>query len=84
MPSAGKKKKSLDNYARYSGMAFEMLLIILIGVFGGIKLDQWLNLKAPVFTVILSMLAVVLSIYSVTRGLLKSGHKNQKSQEDEK
>lgn len=84
MPPAGKKKKLLDNYARYSGMAFEMLLIILIGVFGGIKLDQWLNIKAPVFTVILSILAVILSIYSVTRGLLKNNRKDQKSQEDEK
>ena len=65
-------------------MAFEMLLIILIGVFGGIKLDQWLNLKAPVFTIILSILAVILSIYSVTKGLLKNDRNNQKSKEDEK
>jgi len=48
-----------------------MLIIILVGVFGGIKLDEWLSLSFPVFTVILSILAVILSIYTVTRDLLK-------------
>ncbi len=71
-PSLEKKKKSLDSYTRYSSIAFEMLVIILIGVFGGLKLDEWLKLSVPVFTIIFSMLAVVLSIYTVTRGLLKS------------
>ena len=71
-PSLEKKKKSLDNYTRYSSIAFQMLIIILIGVFGGIKLDQWLKLAVPVFTIILSVLAVILAIYTVTRDLLKS------------
>jgi len=65
------KKKSLDNYARYSSIAFQMLIIILIGVFGGMKLDQWLKLQTPVFTIVLSILAVILAIYNVTRGLMK-------------
>jgi F0F1-type ATP synthase assembly protein I len=63
-------KKSLNNYARYSGMAFQMLAIILVGVFGGYKLDEWLHTK-PFLTIILSILAVFLSIYYVTRDLLK-------------
>jgi F0F1-type ATP synthase assembly protein I len=71
-PSVEKKKKSLDNYTRYSSIAFEMLVIILIGVFGGVKLDHWMHLSVPVFTIILSILAVILSIYTVTRGLLKT------------
>ena len=70
-PSFEKKKKSLDNYTRYSSIAFQMLVIILAGVFGGMKLDQWLNLKIPVFTIVLSVLAVILSIYTVTRDLMK-------------
>jgi F0F1-type ATP synthase assembly protein I len=62
--------KNLNNYARYSGMAVQMLVIILIGVFGGFKLDQWLNSK-PVLTVILSLVSVALSIYFVTKDLLR-------------
>ncbi len=63
-------KNSLNNYARYSGMAFQMLAIILVGVFGGYKLDEWLHTR-PFLTIILSILAVFLSIYYVTRDLLK-------------
>jgi len=70
-PSLEKKKKSLDNYTRYSSIAFQMLVIILIGVFGGIKLDEWLKMTVPVFTIVLSILAVILSIYTVTRDLMK-------------
>jgi F0F1-type ATP synthase assembly protein I len=77
-PSPEKKKKSLDNYTRYSGIAFEMLIIILIGVFGGIGLDKWLKLTIPIFTISLSILSVILAIYTVTRGLLKSGRNTGK------
>lgn len=71
-PLSEKKKKSLASYTRFTSIAFEMLVIILIGVFGGLKLDEWLKLTVPVFTIILSILAVILSIYTVTRDLLKS------------
>jgi F0F1-type ATP synthase assembly protein I len=64
------KKQGLNNYARYSSIAFQMAAIILLGVFGGYKLDQWLHLK-PLFTIILSLLSVVISIYIVTKDLLK-------------
>ncbi|MEI7981439.1 MAG: AtpZ/AtpI family protein [Bacteroidota bacterium] len=63
-------RKSLNQYARYSSMAIQMLVIILVGVFGGWKIDQWLQ-TTPVFTAILSILSVFLSIYYVTRDLLK-------------
>jgi F0F1-type ATP synthase assembly protein I len=85
-PSLEKKKKLLDNYTRYTSIAFQMLVIILIGVFGGIKLDEWLNFSLPVFTVIFSVLAVILSIYTVTRDLLKStrGRDKKNDRQNEK
>jgi F0F1-type ATP synthase assembly protein I len=64
------KKRQLNAYARYSNIAFQMLVIILAGVFGGYKLDGWLG-TTPVFTILLSLLSVILAIYFVTRGLLK-------------
>ncbi len=82
MNRSKKKKKSLDNYARYSGIAFQMLAIILLGVFGGIKADQWLHMKVPVFTVILSILSVILAIFYVTRDLLRDG-KNKPADKEE-
>ena len=64
-------KKQLDNYVKYSSLAFQMLAIILAGVFGGYKLDQWLSLKFPIFTIVLSTASVVLAIYYATKDLLK-------------
>jgi F0F1-type ATP synthase assembly protein I len=55
-----------------------MLIIILIGVFGGIMLDNRIKFPVPVFTIVLSILAVILSIYTVTRDLLKSPKKTGK------
>jgi len=66
-----KPKYNLNAYARYSGMAFQMLVVILAGVFGGYFLDRWANTK-PVFTVILSILGVFLAIYYVTKDLLRN------------
>lgn len=64
-------ENSLKNYARYSSIAVQMLAIILIGVFGGIKLDEWVAWEFPVFTAIFSILSVFLAIYYVIRDLLK-------------
>ena len=63
-------KKNLNAYARYSGIAFQMVAIILFGAYGGWKIDDWLNTK-PIFTIILLLISVVLSIYFVTRDLLR-------------
>jgi F0F1-type ATP synthase assembly protein I len=65
-----RNKKALNNYARYSSIAFQMLAIILLGIFGGFKLDEWLHSK-PFLTIILSLLSVILAIYFVTRDLLR-------------
>ena len=63
-------RKNLNEYARYSGMAIQMLGIILLGVFAGFGLDRWLHTK-PILTVILSIISVTLSIYVVTRDILR-------------
>ena len=65
------KKPLFFNYARYSSIALQMLAIILLCVFAGIKIDGWLHIKKPVFTIILSVVGVVVSIYVVTKDLLR-------------
>lgn len=70
MNSQSDPKNGLNQYARYSGMAFQMMAIIAGGAFGGLKLDQWLKTK-PVFTVFLSIVSVFLAIFFVTRDLIK-------------
>jgi len=66
-----KNKKQFNDYAKYSTIAFQMIFIILIGVFGGIKLDQIVKIEFPVFTVVLSILSVILAIYYAIKDLIK-------------
>jgi len=66
-----KNQNAYKSYAKYSSIAVQMLVIILIGVFGGIKLDEWISWKFPVFTTILSIVSVFLAIYYVIRDLIK-------------
>ena len=64
-------KKSLNNYVKYSGMGIQMAAIITGGVLGGIQLDKWLQLKFPVFTLVLTLLSVFLAIYYFIKDVLK-------------
>lgn len=66
-----KNKERLNDYAKYSGMVFQMLAVIGTGVYGGIKIDEWLNMNFPVFTIALSVISVILAIYSVIKDLIK-------------
>lgn len=71
MEPSKKEKKALSSYARYSSVAFQMLVIILAGVFGGRELDKWLEWGFPVFTLVLTILAVFFAIYTVIKDLLR-------------
>lgn len=66
-----KKKPPLNNYVRYSSLAFQMIVIILLFVFGGRKLDLYLSMKFPVFTTVLSFLGVLIAIYISIKDFIK-------------
>lgn len=70
-----KEPKKLNEFAKYSSMAFQMVIIIGLGVLGGIKLDDWLHMQFPLFTVLLSMGAVVLAIYYFIKDLTPMSRK---------
>jgi F0F1-type ATP synthase assembly protein I len=64
-----KDKKALNDYGRYTGLAFQMLAVIGVFTFIGYKLDRWLELSYPIFTIVLIFLSVIASLYSIIRGL---------------
>lgn len=70
------KDKEKDNplkfYAKYSALAFQMIFIIVGGAFGGKALDNWLDLNFPVFTLVLTLLSVIGSLFYGMRELFKS------------
>ncbi len=65
------KKKQLNNYVKYSGLGFQMMATLGIAVWGGIKLDDWLELKFPAFTVALPCIALIGSLIIFIRSLPK-------------
>jgi hypothetical protein len=64
-------KDQINNYAKYSALAFQMAVIIGLGTFGGYKLDQLLGLNFKIFTIVLSLLSVVMAIYFAVKDFLK-------------
>jgi F0F1-type ATP synthase assembly protein I len=78
MPRPLKKKnlknpenKGLNDFAKYSGMAFQMIAVILITTWGGIELDKLAKFNTPVFTIILSLLGVFAAIYTALKDFIK-------------
>jgi len=63
--------KGVNSYARYTGLAFQMLGIILVTVWGGTKLDKLTGWHTPVFTIILSLLGVFAAIYVAIKDFIK-------------
>lgn len=52
---------------KYAGMATQFLVAIGIGVFIGIKLDQWLKFKIPIGAWVLPLLIIVGMIVAIMR-----------------
>jgi F0F1-type ATP synthase assembly protein I len=69
--SSEKAKKGLRDYARYSSLGFRLIAIVLVGFFGGMKLDQVVGLDKPVFTIVLAAAGLFLSLYLVIKDLMK-------------
>lgn len=65
------KKEKLNNtlksYAKYSGIAFKMAIIIVLGTVGGYKLDEFFGFEKHLITLFLSLLSVVFAIYIVIK-----------------
>lgn len=52
-------------------MAFQMGITVMASAWGGVKLDEYLQWKFPVFTVVFSLLGVTLAVYISIRDFIK-------------
>lgn len=66
-----KEKSSFDFLIRYSGLGFEMMIIIGLGTFAGYKIDQWMGNEFKGFTLGLMIFSVIVSIIYGIRNILK-------------
>ena len=66
-----KASEKTTSFAQFSGIAFQMLGTISLGVWAGMKLDQWQNNHRPIWTIVLSLTAIGASLYLFIRQLTK-------------
>lgn len=69
--SLKKTTEKTTSFVQFSGIAFQMLGTIGLGVFAGMKLDAWQNNHRPVWTIVLSLTAIGASLYLFIRQLTK-------------
>ncbi len=63
-------KERLNSYARFSGIAFQMVAIITIGTFVGVKLDEKYPNKYNIYSIIFSLTSVIMAIVFVIRRII--------------
>lgn len=64
-------KQALGSYAKYTGVAFQMMAIIGVSAFIGFKIDEYYDHKTQWVTALACVLGVCLSIYQTIRQLKK-------------
>lgn len=71
MKSTKDDKTGLAKWAYYSGMGFQMIAVIGVFIFIGNYLDKNNGNEKPIFTALLGLLGVGVSLYQVIRSLTK-------------
>lgn len=80
-PSPQRKQSPLHQYAVYSNMALEMGIVIALGVFGGVKLDETTGLS-PLFTLVCSISSIAIALYIVIRSITKLSKRKSDEQKN--
>lgn len=68
-PKQGTKPDSKLLY--YSGLAFQMIGLLGLAVFAGIRLDRWTGWSFPLFIMLLPLLALAAILYQVVKDTSK-------------
>ena len=66
-----KPKKQFRNYAIFSGVAIQMGVTIYLGVILGKWLDSKFLLEKKYFTILFTLISLIISIYSVLAQIKK-------------
>jgi hypothetical protein len=59
----------MNNYIKYSGLGFQMIVILGIFSFAGYKIDEYLHHQVQWVTAVLSLCGVFVSLYIVLKSL---------------
>jgi ATP synthase protein I len=64
-------KKQLNNYLKYSGLAFQMIGAILVTAWLGSFIDKKVGNEKPLWTLTLMLLGVITSMYLLIKSVIK-------------
>ncbi len=64
-------KKSANAYARYSGLAFQMVAVLGLAIWLGGKADAYFQTSQPWFTVGMVLLGLIGTLLAVVRDLTR-------------
>ncbi|MBD3749917.1 MAG: AtpZ/AtpI family protein [Sphingobacteriales bacterium] len=67
--STKNQKPSLNTYAKYSGLGFQMIVVIALFTFAGHQLDTTQHTQTPFYTAGLGLIGVLVSLYIIIKGL---------------
>lgn len=73
------KNNPLNAYARFSAIGFQMIVVIGLGVYAGVKLDEKYPNKYKLFTIFFSLFAIAIALYSVIRQVTDLSKKQKNS-----
>lgn len=65
------QQKQPNLFFKYGNLAIQMGVIIGLSTWGGQKLDEHYRNQTPVFTIVLSLLGIVASMYLALKDLIK-------------
>ena len=64
-------RKSANVFMRYSGMAFQMIAVLLIAAYSGQWLDEHYQNEQPWFTLVFLLVGVTASMYLIIKTVTK-------------
>ncbi len=70
-PDSKAKDTNDKTWLRYANLGFQMIATMVICALGGKYLDQYLERKFPIFTLVLVIFGVFAALYQVLKDLLK-------------
>ncbi len=65
-------KRPIQDYIRYSGLAFQLIALLLVGMWLGGRVDEALAFETPWFTLLGVLLGLGAGLYQLLRDLLQA------------
>jgi hypothetical protein len=63
---------------RFAGWGTQLFVMLAIAVFGGIKMDNWVNLSFPLFTLLFPFIVLIVMIYQLIKDTSKRKPEDEK------